>query len=101
MMLSLVRGRCDQADTSAVVVTPEVHLAAELATRVMLLKDGRMLAMGSPGEVLTAELLKKIFGLQVLVDAHPITGAPRITPVHVIVPSSGGRGSQAPVINNR
>src|SRR5712664_2678087 len=69
-MLRLVRGRCDQADTSAVVVTHDVNLAAEFATRVMLLKDGRMLAMGSPGEVLTAELLKKVFDLQVLVDAH-------------------------------
>jgi iron complex transport system ATP-binding protein len=92
MMLRLVRGRCDQADTSAVVVTHDVNLAAEFATRVMLLKDGRMLATGLPSEVLTAELLKQVFDLQVLVDAHPITGAPRITPVHVIIPSPGGRG---------
>jgi iron complex transport system ATP-binding protein len=83
MMLRLVRSRCDRADTAAVVVTHDVNLAAEFATRVMLLKDGRTIAVGSPAEVLTADLLKQVFDLQVLVDAHPISGAPRITAVHM------------------
>ena len=82
MMLRLVRDRCDRSDTAAVVVTHDVNLAAEFATRVMLLKDGRTIAVGSPAEVLTVDLLKRVFELQVLVDAHPISGAPRITPVH-------------------
>ncbi|PYS24052.1 MAG: hypothetical protein DMF72_07010 [Acidobacteria bacterium] len=82
MMLRLVRGRCDRADTAAVVVTHDVNLAAEFATRVMLLKDGHTIAVGLPEEVLTVDLLKKVFDLQVLVDAHPVSGAPRITPVH-------------------
>ena len=82
MMLRLVRSRCDRGDTAAVVVTHDVNLAAEFATRVILLKDGRTIAVGSPDEVLTAELLKQVFDLRVLVDAHPISGAPRITPVH-------------------
>jgi iron complex transport system ATP-binding protein len=82
MMLRLVRSRCDRGDTAAVVVTHDVNLAAEFATRVMLLKDGRTIAVGSPDEVLTAELLRRVFDLRVLVDAHPISGAPRITPVH-------------------
>jgi len=59
---------------------------------VMLLKDGQMIAIGSSREVLTPELLRRVFDLQVLVDAHPITGAPRITPVHGVVPSPSGRG---------
>jgi iron complex transport system ATP-binding protein len=65
-----------------VVVTHDLNLAAEFADRVMLLKDGRAIASGPPHEVLTPELLQEIFGLQILVDAHPISGAPRITPVH-------------------
>jgi len=81
-MLRLVRTRCDTRETTAVVVTHDVNLAAEFADRVMLLKDGRAIVMGTPGEVLTPELLRAVFNLQVLVDAHPISGAPRITPVH-------------------
>lgn len=81
-MLRLVRNRCDRGDAAAVVVTHDLNLAAEFADRVMLLKDGRVLAMGSPHEVLTPDLLREVFSLQILVDAHPVSGAPRITPVH-------------------
>jgi iron complex transport system ATP-binding protein len=83
-MLRLVRSRCDARESAAVVVTHDVNLAAEFADRVMLLKDGQLIAIGSSREVLTQELLRRVFDLQVLVDAHPITGAPRITPVHVM-----------------
>lgn len=81
-MLRLVRNRCDHGDASAVVVTHDLNLAAEFADRVMLLKDGRALAMGPPHQVLTPDLLREVFALQILVDAHPVSGAPRITPVH-------------------
>jgi iron complex transport system ATP-binding protein len=81
-MLTLVRARCDKGDTAAVVVTHDVNLAAEFADEVMLLEKGRTIEVGPPREVLTPELLGRVFDLRVLVDAHPISGAPRITPVH-------------------
>ena len=83
-MLGLVRTRCDGRATAAVVVTHDVNLAAEFADRVLLLKDGRPMAVGPPRSVLTSELLRKVFDLEVIVDAHPISGTPRITPVHVV-----------------
>lgn len=81
-VLQLVRARCDQKRAAAVVVTHDINLAAEFADHVLLLLKGRTLAAGKPGEVLTPELLREVFAIQVLVDAHPLTGAPRITPVH-------------------
>jgi iron complex transport system ATP-binding protein len=81
-MLALVRARCDERAAAAVVVTHDVNLAAEFSDRVVLLKGGRTLAAGPPSEVLTPELLQEVFEIRVLVDAHPVTGAPRITPVH-------------------
>src|SRR5256885_5102238 len=81
-MLALVRSRCDRGDTAAVVVTHDVNLAAEFADEMMLLQKGRTVEVGAPRGVLTPELLGKVFGLRVLVDTHPISGAPRVTPVH-------------------
>lgn len=81
-ILSLVRQRCDSGKTAAVVVTHDVNLAAEFSDRVLLLKDGRTVALGTSAEVLTAQQLESAFDQRVLVDAHPISGAPRITPVH-------------------
>ena len=83
-MLRLVRGRCDKRESAAVVVTHDVNLAAEFSDRVLLLKNGRQIAAGTPRQVLNPQLLRTVFGLEVIVDAHPITGAPRITPVHVM-----------------
>ena len=82
-MLRLIHHRCDRDQAAAVVVTHDVNLAAEFSDRVMLLKDGETVAIGSPRDVLTPDLLRKVFELQVLVDAHPVSGAPRITPVHL------------------
>lgn len=81
-LLQLVRARCDERSAAAVVVTHDINLAAEFADRVLLLLKGRTQAAGSPQEVLTPELLREVFEIKVLVDAHPVTGAPRITPVH-------------------
>ena len=82
MILSLVRKRCDSHGISALVVTHDINLAAEFSNHVLLMKEGRSIAAGSPDEVLTPGLLKQVFAVQVLVDAHPVSGVPRITPVH-------------------
>lgn len=81
-ILALVRRRCNECGSSALVVTHDINLAAEFADYVLLMKEGRSFASGSPHEVLTPELLKEVFAVKVLVDAHPVTGVPRITPVH-------------------
>jgi iron complex transport system ATP-binding protein len=82
MILALVRQRCDTSGASALVITHDINLAAEFANQVLLMKDGKSVAFGKPDEVLTPDLLKEVFAVRVLVDAHPITGVPRITPVH-------------------
>jgi heme transport system ATP-binding protein len=81
-ILALVRSRCDAGEASAVVITHDVNLAAEFADHILLMQGGKALAYGRPAEVLTSELLAAAFGIKVLVDEHPLSGAPRITPVH-------------------
>jgi iron complex transport system ATP-binding protein len=80
-ILALLRRRSEHK-VAAVVVTHDLNLAAEFSHQVLLMKHGRGLAFGAPAEVLTPELLKELFNVQILVDAHPVTGVPRITPVH-------------------
>lgn len=81
-ILGLVRRRCVRREVAAVVITHDVNLAAEFSDHVLLMKTGGRVASGRPEEVLTPELLGEVFNVEVLVDAHPITGVPRITPVH-------------------
>jgi iron complex transport system ATP-binding protein len=81
-LLALVRLRCDEKRAGAVCVTHDLNLAAEFADNVLLLKNGRGLAFGPPRQALTPQLLRTLYGLPVLVDAHPATGAARVTPVY-------------------
>jgi ABC-type cobalamin/Fe3+-siderophores transport system ATPase subunit len=83
-ILALVRSRCDKGEASAVVVTHDVNLAAEFADHVLLMKHGSTLSYGPPEQVLTPEQLGRAFNIKVLVDTHPISGVPRITPVHEV-----------------
>ena len=81
-VLALVRSRCNNRNTAAIVITHDINLAAHFADQVLLMKQGKTLALGKPKEVLTPNLLREVFQVEVLVDAHPVTGVPRITPVH-------------------
>lgn len=81
-LLSVVRARCDKQNVAALFVTHDINLAAEFADVVVLMKGGRTVEAGQPSHVLRPEVLEQVFGVRVLVDAHPISGAPRVTPVH-------------------
>jgi len=81
-LLSLVRKRCDVQGAAALVVTHDINLASQFADVVFLMKGGKAIKSGSRTEVVTPALLKEVFEVEVLVDAHPISGVPRVTPVH-------------------
>jgi iron complex transport system ATP-binding protein len=81
-LLALVRNRCDQQQAAALVVTHDINLAAQFADQILLMKRGKVIETGTPQAVLTPELLRAVFEVTVLVDAHPVTNAPRVTPVH-------------------
>ncbi|MEZ6183693.1 MAG: ABC transporter ATP-binding protein [Planctomycetota bacterium] len=57
--------RVAQAGTTVVCALHDLNLAASSADRVVLLTQGRVRAQGTPGEVLTPELLAEAFGLRV------------------------------------
>ncbi len=80
-LLTVVRKRCDQQRVAALVVTHDINLAAQFADNIMLMKQGKAVHSGAPAEVLSAEILQEVFEVRVLVDAHPITGGPRVTPL--------------------
>ncbi len=79
-VLRLVRERATTGST-VVVVVHDLSLAAAYADRVTLLQHGRVVATGTPREVLTAERIGAVYGQPVEVFEHPRTGAPLIVPL--------------------
>ena len=56
----------------------DLNLAARYCDRLLLLERGRPRALGPPQQVLRAEPLQAVFGLEVLVQVHPERGHPLI-----------------------
>ncbi|MYT97943.1 MULTISPECIES: ABC transporter ATP-binding protein [unclassified Streptomyces] len=73
-VLSLVRG----LGTTNLLALHDLNLAAYYCDRLYVLKDGRVVASGTPEEVLTAELLSEVYGVAAEVSTHPKTGAPTV-----------------------
>lgn len=82
MMFRLVSERTKGCGGSAVVITHDLNLASEFADQVLLLKDGGIAACGPPGEVLTEDLIRELFGVRVLLDRNPVSGNVRVTTVY-------------------
>jgi len=79
-LLGLVRTLA-RIDGMAVVLTVhDLALVAPCADRVALLSGGRLCAVGTPAEVLRAEVLIPVYGPHLEVLIHPETGAPLVLP---------------------
>ncbi|MGA9704638.1 ABC transporter ATP-binding protein [Pseudomonas sp.] len=57
----------------------DLNLAAAFCDRLYVINHGCIVASGTPHEVLTCELLREVFGVEALIDEHPLSGVPRIT----------------------
>ncbi|WP_129336749.1 ATP-binding cassette domain-containing protein [Cellulomonas endophytica] len=72
--LALVRSR----GTTAVAALHDLTLAAAWCDHVLVLDGGRLVAAGAPADVLTAELVARVWGVRCEVLVHPRTGHPVI-----------------------
>jgi iron complex transport system ATP-binding protein len=59
-----VRVFADAADVVTVGVVHDLNLAARFADQIVLLDNGRVVATGAPAEVLTAERIREVFGVE-------------------------------------
>ena len=82
MMFRLVRERCVQSNYSAIVITHDLNLASEFADEIIMLDRGCIAASGPPREVLTAENVNSIFGVNVLLDENPASRKIRVTAIY-------------------
>ena len=70
--------RLAESGAAVLVILHDLNLAARYCDRLLLLEQGRAHALGTPVEVLRAEPLQAVFGLEVLVQTHPERGHPLI-----------------------
>jgi iron complex transport system ATP-binding protein len=62
-----------------VMVSHDMNTASEFCDRLILLQKGRVYKTGPPEEVVTKENIESVYGCEVWVDQHPVSGMPRIS----------------------
>jgi iron complex transport system ATP-binding protein len=67
-----------QRGAAVLLIVHDLNLAARYCDRLLLLVDGRVQALGTVDQVLQADQLKSVFGLDVLVQRHPERDHPLI-----------------------
>ena len=70
-----------EQNTTVVMISHDVNLAAMYANTLLLLRQGRIDETGAPCKVLNHRVIEKVFGCKVVVDTSPVGTFPRITPV--------------------
>ena len=82
-VLDLVRALPDPRGggrATVVAVLHELNLAARSADHIVAMAAGRVVAQGTPGEVIVPEMLAEVFGLDADVVADPLLGHPVVLP---------------------
>ncbi|MER7420041.1 ABC transporter ATP-binding protein [Micromonospora peucetia] len=72
--LRVERGR------TVVAVLHDLNQAARYADHLIAMRSGAVVAAGPPREILTADLVRDVFGLDCVVVPCPVTGAPLVVP---------------------
>ncbi|MCX6466709.1 MAG: ABC transporter ATP-binding protein [Pseudonocardiales bacterium] len=80
-VLDLVEQLHTERGRTVVMVLHDLNLAARYAQRLVAMKAGRVVASGTPHEVLTADLLAEVFDLDAQVVVDPVAGTPLVIPV--------------------
>jgi iron complex transport system ATP-binding protein len=79
-LLALLARLRDRGRT-VVAVLHEINQACRYADHVIAMCEGRVVAEGQPGEVMTPDLVADVFGLAARVVPDPVVGTPMVVPL--------------------
>jgi iron complex transport system permease protein len=85
-----------ERNVTLVVSTHDLNLAATLCTELVLMKDGRVVAHGPTGSVLTADNVRSVYGVEADVGAHARARHLTVVPLaRIAVAGNGDAGLKA------
>ena len=106
-IMDLIKNLCETQDMLIVAVFHDFNLAARYCDSIILLKDGKIVAVGKSDDTLTSDNVKKVFSVDTIVKRHPVTGSLHVIPIsrpiilkqkNLIVHLICGGGTGSPVM---
>ncbi|MFF2809275.1 ABC transporter ATP-binding protein [Streptomyces sp. NPDC058000] len=95
-VLDLCAGLHEEQGRTLVAVLHDLNQAARYATHLIALKDGEVIAEGAPSDIVTADLVSRVFGIDCRIIDDPETGTPLVVPA-ARRPREAAASASAPV----
>ena len=67
-VLSLMRGLVRAAGSRVLIALHDLNQALRFADRVLILQEGRLVASGPPSEIVTVDLLRRVYGVEARIE---------------------------------
>ena len=83
-LLDLARTRNREQGRTVVMILHDLNLAARYADRIVAMKAGEIVAIDTPTEVITVDLLREVFAIEASIITDPQTGLPLVLPIRAI-----------------
>jgi iron complex transport system ATP-binding protein len=92
-LLGIVRGLAARDGTAVLAILHDLNLASSVCDRLVVIDHGAIVAEGSPDRVVTAALLREVYGVEADVVTDDRSGRPavRLGPPHATAPRLGRR----------
>ena len=83
-VMELIRELNEKEHITVLAVLHDINLASRFCSRIVILKDGKVKADGTPGEVINREEMEALYNMKLLVKNNPLLEKPEIIPIRVL-----------------
>jgi iron complex transport system ATP-binding protein len=80
-VLDLVDQLHEEMGRTVVMILHDLNLAVRYSDHLIVMRDGAIVASGVPKDIISAELLLEVFGLEAAVIDDPVSDRPLIVPI--------------------
>jgi iron complex transport system ATP-binding protein len=80
-LMKLLTMLVDRQGKTIVAVLHDINQAARYAHHLVVLKAGRIIASGNPGEVISAKTITEVFNVDTMIMRDPVAGTPLCIPL--------------------
>ncbi|MGD6811007.1 MAG: ABC transporter ATP-binding protein [Candidatus Bathyarchaeia archaeon] len=80
-IMDLVKTLCIKNELIVLAVIHDLNMASRYCDKILMLKDGKVFALGPVEEVLTSENIQSVFGVDSIVRKNLVTNTPYVIPL--------------------
>lgn len=82
-IMNIIRELVDKEGLTAICVLHDINLAVNYSDEIIIMKDGKLVSMGEPSDIIRQDLIEDTYGISVKIIQNPITNKPFIIHVNI------------------